>query len=110
MSDQRGFIQFVFTLALFQNASVDTVGGKHIPIARADTLADPGALDRLADSFWRASQCTADVMGGVDHFSLAGVPLDELRQRWNVVPKGVAGPGAFAVPDGQGPLSAPASD
>lgn len=98
MTDPRGFIQFVFTLALFQNASVDTVGGKHIPIARADTLADPGAVDRLADALWRASQCTADVMGGVDHFALAGVPLAELRDRWNVTPKGVDGPGAFDVP------------
>ena len=105
MDDQRGFIQFVFTLALFQNASVDTVGGKKIPIARADTLADAGALDRLADAFWRASVCTADVMGGVDHFALADAPLDELRARWEVVPKGVAGPGAFDVPAGQGPVS-----
>jgi hypothetical protein len=105
MRDQRGFIQFVFTLALFQNASVDTVGGKHIPIARADTLSDPGAVDRLAGAFWRASQCTADVMGGVDHFALAGTPLDELRQRWNVVPKAVPGPGAFDVPSGPGSVS-----
>lgn len=105
MDDERGFIQFVFTLALFQNASVDTVGGKRIPIARADTLADPGAVDRLADTFWRAAQCTADVMGGVDHFALATVPIDELRERWNVVPKGVPGPGAFDVPDGQGAVA-----
>jgi hypothetical protein len=105
MRDQRGFIQFVFTLALFQNASVDTVGGKRIPIARADTLSDPGAVDRLAGAFWRASQCTADVMGGVDHFALAGTPLDELRQRWNVVPKAVPGPGAFDVPSGPGSVS-----
>lgn len=105
MTDQRGFIQFVFTLALFQNASVDTVGGKRIPIARADTLADPGAVDRLADSFWRAEACTADVMGGVDHFALAGVPLEELRSRWHVVDKGVQGPGAFDVPVGQGPVT-----
>lgn len=105
MSDQRGFVQFVFTLALFQNASVDTVGGKRIPIARADTLADAGAVDRLADSFWRASLCSADVMGGVDHFALAGVPLEELRGRWGVPAKSVPGPGAFDVPEGQGPIS-----
>jgi hypothetical protein len=102
MSDQRGFIQFVFTLALFQNASVDTVGGKHIPIARADTLGEPGAVDRLADAFWRASRCTADVMGGVDHFALADVPLVELRERWQIPPKGVPGPGAFDLPRSNG--------
>jgi hypothetical protein len=98
MEDERGFIQFVFTLALFQNASVDTVGGKHIPIARADTLSDPGAIDRLADAFWRATHCSADVMGGVDHFALAATPLDELRARWDIPEKGQPSPGAFDVP------------
>jgi hypothetical protein len=44
-------------------------------------------------------------MGGVDHFALAGTPLDELRQRWNVVPKAVPGPGAFDVPSGPGSVS-----
>ena len=98
MEDERGFIQFVFTLALFQNASVDTVGGKRIPIARADTLSDPGAIDRLADAFWRATQCSADVMGGVDHFALADTPLEELRARWGIPAKGQPSPGAFDTP------------
>ena len=100
MTDQRGFLQFVFTLALFQNGSVDTVGGKKVAIARADTLSDPGATDRLADTLWRATQCTADVMGGVDHFALADRPLDELRAEWNVPPKTVASPGFMDPPGG----------
>ncbi len=95
MADPRGFVQFVFTLALFQNASVDTVGGISIPIARADTLDDAGAADRLVESLWRASKCTADVMGGVDHFALADVPLDELRGRWHVPRRATPGPGAL---------------
>jgi len=96
MTDGRGFVQFIFTLALFQNASVDTVGGIHIPIARADTLSDPGAAGRLAEAFWRAAHCTADPMAGVDHFALADTPLEELRERWNVAPRSTTGPGAFA--------------
>lgn len=95
MEDERGFIQFVFTLALFQNGSVDTVGGKHVPIARADTLSDPGAADRLADALYRASRCTVDVMGGVDHFAHADEPLDELRERWRIPPKSTPSPGAL---------------
>jgi len=95
MEDPRGFVQFVFTLALFQNASVDTVGGIPIPIARADTLDEAGAADRLVESWWRASKCTADVMGGVDHFSLADVPLDELRGRWQIPSRATPGPGAL---------------
>ncbi len=97
MEDPRGFVQFIFTLALFQNSSVDTVGGIAIPIARADTLDDEGAADRLAGSMWRASKCTADVMGGVDHFALADVPLDELRGQWQIPPRSGSGPGAFDV-------------
>ena len=95
MEDDRGFIQFIFTLALFQNATVTTVGGRHIPIARADTIADAGATDRLADALWRASRCTADVMGGVDHFALADTPLEELRQRWLIPAKTAPSPGAL---------------
>lgn len=97
MDDARGFVQFVFTLALFQNGSITTVGGIDIPIARTDTLDDPGAPDRLADSLLRASRCTADVMGGVDHFALASTSLDVLRERWDVPPKSVPSPGALEV-------------
>ncbi|CAN5578923.1 hypothetical protein BH10ACT3_BH10ACT3_15370 [soil metagenome] len=98
MEDDRGFIQFIFTLALFQNASVTTVGGRHVTIARADTMSDPQATDRLAGALYRASKCTADVMGGVDHFALADTPLDELRERWSIPPKLIPGPGALDVP------------
>lgn len=98
MADPHGFVNFLFTLALFQNGTIDTVGGKKMTIARADTLDDAGAPDRLADALWRASRCTVDVMGGVDHFALADEPLVELRQRWSIPPKGVPGPGAMDVP------------
>jgi hypothetical protein len=67
-------------------------------IARADTLSDPGAVDHLVNALWRASRCTADVMGGVDHFALADTPLEELRQRWNIPPKSSPSPGAFDLP------------
>jgi len=95
MDDPRGFTQFIFTLALFQNASITTVGGKKVMIARADTLSDAGASDHLADAFWRAGQCSADPMGGVDHFALANTPLQELRERWNIPPKSYPSPGAL---------------
>ena len=98
MDDDRGFIQFIFTLALFQNASVDTVGGRKVVIARADTLSDPLATDRLAGALHRASRCTVDVMGGVDHFALADRSLEELRQEWNIAPKQVDSPGALDTP------------
>lgn len=98
MDDPKGFVNFLFTLALFQNASVSTVGGKKVLIARADTLDDDGAADRLADSFLRAEECTADVMGQTDVWAFADWPLDELRRAWHVAPKGVPGPGAMDLP------------
>ena len=90
--DPKAFVNFAFTLALFQNASVTTVGGKKVAIARADTLADPGAAARLADALRRSMAATADVIA-LDHFALADVPLDEARERFGIVPKGVEGPG-----------------
>jgi hypothetical protein len=98
MDDPKGFVQLILTLALFQNATMDTVGGVKVSIARADTLSDPGAVEGLADSLWRAAQCPVDVMGGVDHFALADRPLDELRRQFNIVPKRVPSPGALDLP------------
>ncbi len=97
MEDGRGLIQFILTLALFQNGTITTVGGKPVTIARADTLSDKGAVDHLVDAFRRARQCTADVMGGVDHFALADTPLEELRQRWGIPQKAFESPGAYEV-------------
>ena len=93
MGDPRGFTLFAFTLGLFQNATITRVSGKKVGIARADTLADPGAVDRYADALRRATCCSVDVMGGIDHFALADRPLDQLRAEFHIVPKGVPGPG-----------------
>ena len=90
--DPKAFVSFAFTLALFQNASVTTVGGKKVAIARADTLAEPGAADRFADALRRSMSATADVIA-LDHFSYADVALDEARVRFGIVPKAVPGPG-----------------
>jgi hypothetical protein len=97
MSDPHGFVLFLITLCLFQNASIGHVGGKRVVIARADTLADPGAVDRWAEALWRSSCCTVDPMGGVDHFALAGVPIDELRDAWSIPAKHLLSGGARPV-------------
>lgn len=84
MRDPHGFVLFMVTLGLFQNASIRHVAGKRVKIARADTLSDPGAADRLADAFARAARCNVDVMAGVDHFSMASAPLVDVRARFNI--------------------------
>ncbi|MCB9373165.1 MAG: hypothetical protein H6518_10335 [Microthrixaceae bacterium] len=90
--DPRAFVNFAFTLALFQNATIDTVGGKKVAIARADTLSEPGATARFADALRRSMDATADVIA-LDHFAYADLPLDEARARFGIAAKGVPGPG-----------------
>ena len=55
---------------------------RHLPVDRYDRDA-AGHIKR------RCRECNADVMGGIDHFALAPLPLDEVRAQLNVVPKGV---------------------
>ena len=90
--DPTAFANFAFTLALFQNATIDTVGGKKVAIARSDTMSDAGAPQRFAGALARAGRATADVIG-LDHFALKDLPLDEARERFGVVPKDLPGPG-----------------
>ena len=63
-----------------------------VGIARADTLAEPGAAGRFADALRRSVSATADVIA-LDHFSYADVALDKARERFGIVPKAVPGPG-----------------
>jgi hypothetical protein len=87
MADERGLVLLAITLGLFQNGSIRHVAGKRIKNARSDTLSDHGAVDRWVDAFRRGSLCTTDVMGGVRLFEHKDDPLDEVRERFGVVPK-----------------------
>lgn len=89
MPDARGLSLLAVTLGIFQNGAIRRVMGKRVRIARTNTLGDPGATLRWADAFRRGRACGTDVMGGIDHFALAPLPLDEVRSRLNVIPKGV---------------------
>ena len=86
MKDPRGFTLLVVTLGLFQNASIKHVAGKEVKIARADTLADPGAVGRFVDAVSRGLSCNVDVMDGIDHFALAPENLEEIRERFDIPP------------------------
>jgi hypothetical protein len=87
MPDQWGLAMLCFTLAIFQNDSIHAVEGKPVAIGRADTLSDPGNVDRFGEALVRGRATTVDVLGGVDHFALAALDLEEVRARWNVVPR-----------------------
>ena len=87
MPSQWGLGMLCFTLGIFQNDSIHKVLGKPVAIGRADTLSDPGNVDRFGEALARGRATTVDVLGGVDHFALAPVDLEELRHRFNVVPR-----------------------
>ncbi len=86
MDDPSGFTLLVTTLALFQDYSIRHVAWKRVKIARADTLADPGAPQHLADAMRRGLRCRVDPMS-LDQFAHAARPLDELRAEWDVAPR-----------------------
>ena len=89
MPDEKGLVLLAVTLGLFQNGAIHHVAGKRVRIAREGTLGDEGAAVRFADALARGHRCPVDVMGGIDHFELAPLPLEEARIRLGVVPKGV---------------------
>jgi len=86
MSPGEGMVLLAVAMALFQNGAIRHVAGKRVKIARSDTLTDPGAVDRFADAMRRGAATTVDVMGGIDHFALAPLPLDAVRERCGVLP------------------------
>jgi hypothetical protein len=86
MPDEKGLVLLAVTIGLFQNGGIHHVMGKKVRIARTDTLSDPGAAERWAEALDRGRRCPVDVMGGIDHFALAPLPLDEVRSRLGVVP------------------------
>jgi hypothetical protein len=87
MHDERGLVLLAITLGLFQNGSIHHVAGKKVAIARSDTLADDGAVDRWVDAFRGGSLATTDVMGTVRLFEHKDEPLDAVRERFGVVPR-----------------------
>lgn len=92
MPDEKGLVLLAVTLGLFQNRAIHHVAGKKVRIAREGTLSDDGAAERWADALERGNRCPVDVMGGIDHFALAPMPLEEVRIRLGVAPKGVPDP------------------
>ncbi len=87
MPEQWGMAMLCFTLGIFQNGSIQVVGGKPVAIGRADTLSDPGNVERFGEALARGRATTVDVLGGIDHFALAAVDLEEVRDRFHVVPR-----------------------
>ena len=92
MPDEKGLVLLAVTIGLFQDGAIHHVAGKLVKIARTDTLSDDGAAARWAEALERGNRCPVDVMGGIDHFALAPMPLDEARVRLGVEPRTLPDP------------------
>ena len=88
MPAEHGLIMLAVTLGMFQTGVIHRVEGKVVKIGAEDTLAQPGAVDRMAEALARGSACTVDILEGIDHFELAPEPLDEVRERFSIPPLG----------------------
>ena len=86
MPEEQGLTLLAVTLGIFQNGSIRHMMGKRVQMARSDTLADPGAVRRWIEAFRRGSECTVDLMGGVDHFAMAPLPMEEACRRVGLGP------------------------
>ena len=86
MDGDAGLSLLAVTLGMFQNGAIRHMLGKHIEIARSSTLSDPGASRRWAAAFRRGAACRYDLLGGIDHFALAPLPLEEARTRIGLPP------------------------
>ena len=87
MHGSWGLAMLCFTLGIFQNDAIHTIGGRRVAIARADTLSEPGNVDRFGEALVRGQATTVDVMAGVDHFAYAAADLEDVRQQFGVLPR-----------------------
>jgi hypothetical protein len=84
--DPSGFSYAVIILGLFETCNVQVVPG--VATASPGHLSLPGGVTRFVDALRRGLALNLDVMGGVDWFEYADIPLDEVRRKLGVQPKG----------------------
>jgi len=83
---ERGFSYVVVILGLFETGYFALVPG----VATADPghLSAPDGPPRFADALRRGILMNLDVMGGIDWFEHADEPIDDVRTKLKVPPKG----------------------
>jgi hypothetical protein len=79
--DDANWLQFMTNLLIHEGGMLKH--GEIMP--KSETLSRPGATELLGEALERGSQCTAD-FSQADHLSLAPLPLEEVRARFNVRP------------------------
>jgi hypothetical protein len=84
--DASGLSYLVVILGLFETGNFAVVPG--VATSSPGHLQLPGGTERLGDALRRGLLLGLDVMGGVDWFEYADEPLDDVRTKLGVVPKG----------------------
>ena len=78
---RRNWLEFLMTLSIHETGVLN-----HGAIrAKVATLDRTGVPALFGEGLERGSRCTID-LSQVDHLAIAGLPLDQVRERFNVVP------------------------
>jgi hypothetical protein len=78
---RRNWLEFLVTLSIHESGVLN-----HGAIrAKVSTLDRRGVPELLAEGLERGSQCSVD-LSQVDHLALVELPLDQVREQFNVVP------------------------
>ncbi|MEN0065913.1 MAG: hypothetical protein AAGA48_27480 [Myxococcota bacterium] len=85
----HGFSWLATVLGVFETGYVPTAAGGVLEADRGH-LDDEGMCIRLADALRRGREVNVDLVGGVDYFELASLPLEEAQKRLNIPPKAAA--------------------
>jgi hypothetical protein len=80
-----GMLGLVGVLALFESGLMPKSLLVHDQKGHA--LAEPGAIDRMAEAITRGNACRTDLLLDVDFFKYAGEPLEGLRTQFGIPPK-----------------------
>ncbi len=71
---------FVGAVSLYETGLLQSV----VTHSYSQTLSGPGGAERVAAAIQKGKKCRIDPLGGIDYFSIANQPLDEVRRDWGL--------------------------
>ncbi len=84
--DASRFFTPLIGLVMF-STGVHVIPNPNVPAMHVDAFSQPDVAKRWFRAIERGSRVSKDLTRDVDFWSVAAVPLDELRRRWNVAPE-----------------------
>jgi len=80
-------MNFFGTLSIFQGGLLQSIVGDKPHLGHE--LEVPNGSERIVDAFKRGRACVVDLIEDMNFFDHAHIPLNELRLRWNILPKSI---------------------